>query len=175
VHGFRVAAELLAQHVASYGTEQDGLIFPFLYNWRQHIELALKEIILEAESLLDEEEQPFPQGHNLDLLWRRCRKALEHVEPHAEVKPLDNAGRVIAELHAMDPKGDGFRYPQTREGKVTLGHIENLSFGPINEALVAVSNFLEATGESVAISLDFKREMEAEFRQELEAQFADEY
>src|SRR5213595_4186103 len=79
VHGFRIAAELLAQHVANYGTEQDGLIFPFLFNWRQHIELALKEIILEAELLLDEEERSSPTGHNLDLLWQRCRKALEHV------------------------------------------------------------------------------------------------
>jgi hypothetical protein len=170
VHGFRLAAELLADHVAQTGTEQDGLIFPFLYNWRQHVELALKELIIDAERLLDRDGKR-PEGHNLDSLWQRCRTALEAVEPKGEAHNLDNAGRLIAELHAMDPRGDAFRYPHTRQGAATLDGIERLSFSEINEALQALSNFLVAAGMAISVDLEIKDDMEAEFRQEMEAEF----
>jgi hypothetical protein len=173
VHGFRVAAELLANHVAQTRTEQDGLIFPFLYNWRQHIELALKELIIVGERLLGRDGKR-PEGHNLDGLWQRCRKALEAVEPKAEARSLDHAGRLIGELHAMDPKGDAFRDPRTRQGDATLDGIEHLSFSEINEALQALSNFLEAAGMAITADLEILDEMEAEFRQEMEAEFGPE-
>ena len=166
VHGFRLAAELLADYVAKTGTEQDGLIFPFLYNWRQHVELALKELIIDAGRLLDHEGK-HPEGHNLDALWQRCRKGLEAVEPKAEKRPLDNAGRLIAELHTMDPRGDAFRYPHTLRGAATLDGIEHLSFSEINEALQALSNFLESAGMAISFDLEIREDMEAEFRQEM--------
>jgi hypothetical protein len=68
------------------------------------------------------------------------------IEPEANGRDLDNAGRLIAELHAMDPRGEAFRYPHTRRGSATLDGIEHLSFSQINEALQALSNFLEAAG-----------------------------
>src|SRR5690349_3195394 len=62
IRGFRVAAELIAAYVAEHRGEQDGLIFPFLSNWRQHIELALKELIVDSERLRDvTDKKPF--GH----------------------------------------------------------------------------------------------------------------
>lgn len=166
VHGYRLAAELLADHVAKTGTEQDGLIFPFLYNWRQHFELALKELIIGAERLLDRDDER-PEGHSLDALWQRCRKALEMIEPDADECDLDNAGRLIGELHAMDPRGEAFRYPHTRRGAATLDGIEHLSFSQINDALQALSNFLEAAGMAISFDLEIREDMEAEFREEM--------
>jgi hypothetical protein len=166
VHGFRLAAELQADHVANTRTEQDGLIFPFLYNWRQHVELALKELIIDAERLLDRDDKR-PEGHSLDALWQRCRKALETIEPEADGRDLDNAGRLIAELHTMDPRGEAFRYPHTRQGVATLDGIEHLSFSEINKALQALSNFLEAAGMAISFYLEAREDMEAAFREEM--------
>ena len=73
IRGFRVAADLIAMHVAETGLGADGLIFPFMFTWRQHIELALKQLICDAELLAGIERKP-PHGHNLQKLWVRFRE-----------------------------------------------------------------------------------------------------
>ena len=157
--GFRRAAELLADHVAQGSIDQDCLIFPFLYNWRQHIELALKELIVVAEALRDIEGKP-PTGHNLKSLWDRCRRALE---PSGTKDELDNVEHVVAELHAMDPAGDGFRYPRSLSGEPTMDSIDRLSFDRINRASAGVANFIDAASTAVWEDLSMKRELEAEY------------
>jgi len=111
--------------------------------WRQHIELALKQIIVEADKLLDQPER-IPTGHNLASLWQRCRRSLEAIDPPSEQAELDNVEHVIAELHAMDPRGDAFRYAVSRTGDKTLAGIARLSFADINAALEPLANSLRA-------------------------------
>lgn len=161
IRGFRTAAELLASYVAQMGREQDGLIFPFLYNWRQHIELALKQLIIEIEQLLGIDAKP-PFGHQLDELWNRCG-ALFDQAGYGDEQGLDNVAAVIAELHAMDPAGDAFRYPRGRDGAPTLPGIDLLSFQQINQALTEISNFLEAAETQISVELEHKLDYEREF------------
>jgi hypothetical protein len=163
IRGFRQAAELIAAHIAEQRHDQDGLTFPFVYNWRQHLELALKQLIVEAEWLCGITEKP-PFGHNLEQLWLRCRTSLERVG--GSDAELDNVGAAIAELHAMDPYGDAFRYPIGADGSATLPGISRLSFDRVNAALVAVSNFLEAAETAVSVDLENKLESEAEMASE---------
>jgi hypothetical protein len=161
IRGFRTAAELLARYVAENRTEQDGLIYPFLYNWRQHIELALKQLIVEAEKLLDITAKP-PSGHNLEVLWTRCRSLFEQAN-HGEKDELDNVSATLAELHAMDPVGVAFRYPRALDGSVTLPTVDRLSFERINTALVATANLLEAAEMGISVQLEQKEDFEREF------------
>jgi hypothetical protein len=162
VRGFRVAAEVIAGYVAEHRTEQDGLIFPFLYNWRQHIELAMKQLIIQCEELINVESRR-PHGHDLDELWTRLRKSLETIEDATPQKAeLDSVAALIAELHRIDPYGDAFRYPHTTKGFPTLEGVEILSFKTINDAFVPVANFLETLEFGVLAWLDIKREYEYE-------------
>jgi hypothetical protein len=168
IRGFRQAAELIAAHVAEHGHDQDGLIFPFLYNWRQHVELALKQLIVDAARLRDVSEKT-PVGHNLKHLWSRCRAALETVGGSST--ELDNVGAVIDELHTMDPHGDAFRYPTSIDGSATLPDVDHLSFERINDAFAAVGNFLEAAATAVEVDLDNKLDFEREYAAELARQY----
>src|SRR5271167_1627938 len=158
IMGFRTAAELLGAYVAEHRNEQDVLIFPFLYNWRQHIELALKQLIIETEKLLDVS-KPVPTGHRLEALWARLRSLLEE-SGHGSTEELDNVSSAIAELHAMDPSGDAFRYPLSLEGKPTLAAVNRLSFDLVTAALVPVSDFLEAVDTAISVALDTKGDLE---------------
>jgi hypothetical protein len=160
--GFRQAADILAGHVRDTKSDQDALIFPFLYMWRQHIELALKQLIVDADQLLDHDE-PIPTGHNLASLWGRCRRCLEAIDPPSSAKELNNVEHVIGELHAMDPRGDAFRYARSRAGDATLEGIARLSFADIAAALEPVANFLSGAGDLVSEELSNKRDFEREF------------
>lgn len=162
IRGFRMAAELLAEHVREHRSDQDALIFPFLYNWRQHIELVLKLLIVKAEALHDIDGET-PSGHNLDSLWRRCRQA---VEPKGSKHELDNVELVIGELHAMDPRGDAFRYARSRTGDPNLHAVERLSFAEISTTLAGVANFLEAADTVISVELDNKRDFEREYAED---------
>jgi hypothetical protein len=165
----------MAAYVADHRREQDGLIYPFLYDWRQHIELALKQLIIETEELLDVE-SPAPFGHKLDELWTRLRTALEAVdEPGPEQAELDNVGAVIVEVQRLDPFGDAFRYPLTRGSAPTLTDVDLLSFQAINDAFVPVANFLEDARCAVSFWLDNKRDLEHEIGRDYEDELAREY
>jgi hypothetical protein len=159
IRGFRTGAELLGRYVAERRGEQDGLIFPYLYNWRQHFELALKHLILEAEALSEIDGQP-PEGHNLHKLWTRCRRVLEAHQPCSNAAELDNVGAVLLELHRLDRSGQELRYPCFTDGRVTLKSVDNLSFDVIAEAFGPAANFLDAAETEVSVALDNKRDFE---------------
>jgi hypothetical protein len=160
IAAFRLGAEILACHVKQNGAEQDALIFPFAYCWRQHIELAIKQLILAGADLLDRRGTP-PRGHNLAPLWRRCRGLMEEIEPAPE--SLDNVDRVVGELQRMDTSGEEFRYPKFKDGTATLSSVDRLSFERINTALIGVSNFLAGSADLIDSQLQIKRELEREY------------
>jgi hypothetical protein len=154
IMGFRMAAELLADTIAQ-GRDQDVLVYPFLLCWRHHIELALKDLIEEACRLLQETTPKVDDTHSLERLWNTfCRPRLQRIDPRA-VDELDNAGRLIAELHALDPIGDAFRYHVTKETKkhpatFTLPGVDNLAIDQVHKTCEGLSNLLGGARDLVA-------------------------
>lgn len=161
--GFRVAAELLAAYVRDHERAADGLIFPLLYSWRQHIELALKDLIVEAELLAEYDSPTPPAGHNLIALWQRFRCAIGSKGTPSE---LANVQHVIGELHAMDPTGEAFRYAWSKKRTPTLAAVHQLSLQSVNTALGAVANFLDAAATGISVELEAKAELLREYAQD---------
>jgi hypothetical protein len=152
VLGFRLLAELAAERIAEH-RNQDLLVFPFLHSWRHHFELSLKTLIEDACQLLEEEPPTLDTTHSLDTLWGLCRPLLERIEPRA-ADDLDHAGRVIAELHALDPSGEAFRYHRTRETKTrraepTLKGVGNIAVDHFHQTCLGVSNLLDAAAAQI--------------------------
>lgn len=158
IRGFRVAAELIGRYVSETGAGRDGLIFPFVYMWCQHLELLLKELIVETE-LLEDIEMKRPFGHDVLELWERLRRALGS---RASCEEFDNAEHVIAELHTIDPRGDAFRYPTSRDGTPTLQEVEQLSFERVGPSLSAVANLLDTVQMQISYELEAKADAIAE-------------
>src|ERR1039457_6840457 len=73
IEGYRRGARLLVEHVNEHGRDQDYLVYPIIFLYRHHIELALKNLVTLVADWLDHElseaEKRHLDGHRLDLLW----------------------------------------------------------------------------------------------------------
>jgi len=100
----------------------DGLLKPILYLYRHAAELHLKAAIKVANMCVAEPYQdidrwlrtPGQGGHSLVALRDRLLDMLSRPELDAGDPPLGEEsldGRLLLELHELDPRGDEFRYP----------------------------------------------------------------
>ncbi len=71
--GYKDAADILVQFVLKAPGQQDMLVYPIVFLYRQYIELRLKEIIKKGEALLSTFND-IPFGHNIYDLWNKCKK-----------------------------------------------------------------------------------------------------
>ena len=71
--GYRRGARLLVEYVAENARDQDFLVYPILFLYRHHIELALKNLVMQAPYLIDRDltdvEKSRLGKHRLDWLW----------------------------------------------------------------------------------------------------------
>ena len=66
--GYKEAGDRLVEFVLLNSRDQDFLIYPIVFLYRQYVELRLKEIIKEGLILL-EEGNAFPKHHKIWELW----------------------------------------------------------------------------------------------------------
>ncbi|MCP2243524.1 hypothetical protein LX86_002254 [Lentzea aerocolonigenes] len=143
IEGYRKAAGLMLARVAETGRDQDYLVYPFLMCWRQHIELQLKNLIIQCTRYKDEEVD-FPRTHKLEVLWRKARKLLNEVYPD-DTAAIDDVERLLLQLQACDPTSEHFRYPVAKDGSPTLGALPRVHMRLFQEAMEGVATYLDAT------------------------------
>lgn len=168
--GFRRAGQVLVDHLARHGNEQDFLVYPIVFTYRHALEIALKQVISYGRQLLDEQGD-FPDTHNLRDLWNTCRSILERVFPGDS--DLPDVSRAITylvnELQSVDPEGDAFRYPVSskRGGRRTPtlpGELRHIPLSRFAAEAERVLTWLDGADTAIDVYLDHKREMEAEYR-----------
>jgi hypothetical protein len=84
------------------------LLHLILFLYRHSIELRLKWLIEEHGRDLA------PPHHDIQSLYVAAKKAIQQYLPDTHFDPVD---RVMAELHAIDPKSQTFRYATTPKGE----------------------------------------------------------
>lgn len=157
--GYRRAASLLSREVLDGRLSPDLAVFPLAFLWRHHIELSLKDIIADGRILADEDFEPV-KHHCLATLWSEARKYVEQCgDPKAP--ELANVEVNILEFERIDPRADGFRYPRARDGvqKNLARAPERVNLQRLHEAMLAVSNFLDAVQMEQSVRLDCRSEM----------------
>lgn len=163
VNGYKTAGDLLVQYACT-GREQDVLVYPICFNYRHYIELALKQIIRDANNLTDSNSD-YPHGHDLQKLWVECRPLLEEVFKESPIEPMGDVERLIAEFAQMDPTGMSFRYWEDRGGNASLPTVRHINLEKLGETMQRLSNFFDCCQTGISVNLDHKQEMEAEYRQ----------
>jgi hypothetical protein len=163
--GFRRSAEILVDHVLKHRGDLDFLIYPIANNWRHHIELSLKSLLVALYRLRDEPANP-PRGHDLLRLWEKARPMLEAAFPDEPADDAENVDRVLCQLHAADPGGQDFRYHRRADGRLALEGIDRLDVRAMHDALIRVSNFLDGAAERVWYDLDVKDDLDRELRRD---------
>jgi hypothetical protein len=151
--GFRVAAARLAAEVCASGQRQDFLVYPIVYLYRHHTELALKALIVIACELLGREVRPREMAlgsHDLAQLWTVARRLLDaacdDLDQPLPAQDIEGIDSYIEQLHEHDPRGESFRYA-TLKGKPHIGSL------PADLKLINLRNFADAM-ERLADYLD---------------------
>lgn len=159
--GYRRGAEQLVQHVVEHQRDRDFLVYPIIFLYRHHLELALKRIIRRSPRLLNREltdsETSHLKKHRLDLLWGDLKPMFTEIyEAVGWGKPdaadVEGADDYIRQLSRLDPYSLSFRYAHSNEGKSLLPedltHINLRHFAEMMSRLVSYIDGID-TGTSV--------------------------
>ena len=170
--GYRRGARLLVEHVVESQRDQDYLVYPIVFLYRHHIELALKNLILRApylmgRSLTSTEEKHRSRSHSLEVLWKDlkpmlttiCKAAGWNKPDAADVEGIDS---YIRQLTLLDANSYSFRYVHSTDGKPLLPPgLKYIDLGHFSEMLERLADYFDALDTSLTVLGEDKMEMEA--------------
>jgi len=172
--GYRRGARLLVEHVIEHQREQDYLVYPVIFLYRHHIELALKNLIRHTPYLIDRplttEEEKHLERHRLDLLWQDLKPMFAAVCKAAGWDRLDAADEegvdsYIRQLTALDPDSFSFRYTRSKKGAPSLpSELKRINLRHFAEMVERLADYLDGLDMAVSVLEEGKMEMEAEYR-----------
>jgi hypothetical protein len=147
--GYLRAARLLVNEVVLGCGTVDVLVYPIVFNYRQYLELRLKEIVLSGRRFADTETK-HDRTHRLTRSWQQAKSVLACDLALPGVAGLDFVDRVLAEFDALDSGSFTFRYAtdknQTnRSIPADIQHINVRHFAAMIERLADVLEGISMT------------------------------
>lgn len=128
----------------------DGLIYPIVFNYRQYIELRLKEIIVGLRYCNGDDSKDFlKHRHDLKSLWKELVKLYECFKEDGDEDEFKIAEKLIIEFHKMDSASFNFRYPLTIDGEENHLGITKLNIRNLAEVMGRLANFLDSLSDMV--------------------------
>jgi len=118
--GYRMAANILAEHVREQGREAI-LFYPVVFLYRHHVELILKNLIFafsepavrrvtKSEELSEKERDYLKKTHSLQELWTRLRPMVQRLGGVVSAEEIKGINFYVQQLTEIDPKSESFRY-----------------------------------------------------------------
>jgi len=154
--GYERAAKILIEHVKK-GRQRDNdlLIYPIVFLYRQHLELRLKEIINEGRKLLKKSENGYPKHHKLDRLWPTAKGIIRQVWSHlSDPKEFDLIAHVIQQFTQYDPQSMNFRYPDQDAAHEDIATLDVINIRQFGDVMDKVSYFLDGVSIGISEHLD---------------------
>ena len=153
IRGYKQAANLLVEWVEKKTKDQDFLVYPIIFLYRQHVELRLKEIIKEGSELLETDSQSQKNTHHkIDQLWNEARKIIDKIEPQSN-EDCDIVEDVIRQFSKIDSTSTAFRYPKNKQGSPSTS-IKYINLKEFSNVINSTTLFLEAVSYKIDYLLD---------------------
>lgn len=170
IDGYRKAADKLVDETVESGTNQDILVFPISFLYRQYIELQLKQIISESHILLGEG-ATFPQHHKIDGLWNKAYSLMNRItkdhdnsiKDYITNKDVQGINKIITEFVKIDPDSFSFRYPKDKKGNKNLEGIKYINLRKLHEQMKILKEKLDKYYLCVSILRDYQDEMRSAY------------
>jgi hypothetical protein len=157
--GYKEAGDRIVEFVLKKAKDQDVLIYPIVFLYRQYVELRLKEIIREGRILL-EDGNNFPTHHNIWDLWCTAKKiAFKAFQNENEPPDLKYAEHAIKEFSLIDPDSFSFRYPTTKKGDPILDGVTHINIHRLAMHTEELSKDLERINTGISFYRNLQREM----------------
>lgn len=164
--GYKKAGANLWEFIIENRFYANTLIYPLVFNYRQFIELRLKELIIMGYKYLDIEKD-FADEHSLMKLWNTYRNDILPEIETIDKETLDNVERLIMQFNSEDPKSMSFRYPVTkgpnRIDSINRDTIDLKNFKAVIDKLIY---FFDWQWDMISHYEDFKAEMIADMYRE---------
>jgi len=159
ITGYKRAGDILVSFVKEYKSDQDTLVYPIVFLYRQYLELQLKAIIRDGNLLLNDHDG-FDQIHEIDKLWRSCKIILIKVWPNSPVDDLNAVEEYILQFSNIDQFSFAFRYPSDRDGNFSLSDITYINLRNLADRISEIGSLLEGANAGIFDYLETKQEME---------------
>jgi hypothetical protein len=161
VEGYKRAADVLVSHVMNAGRDQDFLVYPIVFLYRQHLELRFKEIISDGSKLFpDDETLKVKRIHSLVELWPIAKKVIQKVwSEESDCSDYEKINHFIEEITKVDGNSTTFRYPKTKDGINTLRDLQHINLRHLAECIHAIYGFLDGASCGLGFYLDQKDEI----------------
>lgn len=159
--GYYLSANLSAEYVVQNGREQDHLVYPITFCYRQYLELALKELIQKGRRLLSEPGD-YVKRHELDRLWNTAKPILMKVWPEGPRADLEAVERILLEFQRVDPKSDAFRFPEGVNGEQPLAGLTHINIRNLANVMERLYNFFGGSVMGISTYLSDMLEMQHE-------------
>jgi hypothetical protein len=157
VEGFKLLADLGVAHLEEAGHDHDYLVYPIVFAYRHHVELALKVTIRDARELLDIEGER-PKTHKLLALWDLAEPLLHQIADDGQT--YQAVRDCLRRFDELDASSESFRYPVTAAGNLVLPELRNLDLGQMRAIVERLSMFLDCVMTDLSVQLDAKHEIE---------------
>jgi len=147
--GYRTGGDALVERVAQTHSEQDFLVYPIVFCYRQYLELVLKADLREARAALGVS-TPRPKrdpldDHPLMPLWQELRPLIERRWPDGGPEP-DHVEDALRQFDTVDRRSFAFRYPTGKRGEPSLpDHMLRINLRNLAEVVARIGAFLEGT------------------------------
>jgi hypothetical protein len=166
-HGYLRAARLLVENVVAGGTSVDTLVYPIVFNYRQYLELRLKDIVRRGRQL----SRPYAKHdktHSLIASWLQVKDVVAPDLAITCVAEFAFVDYVLADFDRLDSGSYTFRYATDRAQRSRslpkgLQHINVRHFAAMIERVAEVLEGMTLTisvvedwaDEACALGLDF--------------------
>lgn len=150
---YKEAADTLAAAAVKGEVILDRAILPIAFLYRHVLELLIKDIIFTSRCIEDEDND-YPQHHNLKDLWAEVMRLLKKHYGKEFPKELDYMQNIIDDFHAHDPWSISFRYPTDKKGNPTQGTFWRIDINNFCEVMNRVYSLLSCISGDLGQKLD---------------------
>ena len=162
--GYARATTRLAESLKSDSMSVDIVIYPLVFMARHATELYIKHLVHLLPHLYEEKLGP-KLTHKLLDNWSLVRSFVERGAELGDENPLDPSGdlvivveRVLRDLVEVDPTGEAFRFPWTRDQSRFLQDTNIINVRVFEEAMVSVFAAFEQWDDASFLILDARED-----------------
>jgi len=168
--GYLLAADKLVESLQGL-PQEDALIYPILYLYRHHVELALKGSIYLSLNWLfqgteEERKQRFEKleltrKHGISELWRVLKGLIPGLVDQMGSGTTEAFESLLGQVSEHDSSGQAGRYPFDRKGQQTLMRVNEVDLNHLRLQFKKMSHYLGALDEGIHQEIEAKDSQDA--------------
>jgi hypothetical protein len=142
----------------SDSTKRDFVIYPILFLYRQFLELGLKEVVIYAQELSDEEEVKRRDHHRLQDLWSEFERLMTKVSDGSVNDHVAVIRNAVQQFASLDPTSQLFRYPENKDGTSVSYPLARVNLPTLRAEMRNAGIAMEMVSGGLSALVDQRRE-----------------